>query len=317
MQSLREVLEEFRQAGKLPALGAPVERSKAQIAAQRAAQAREIVAYFDQLSGHGTTPPSAIGGDIPGLRDDGLPPCQTCRGMRKVRFDVAVGHENFGKIRDCPACLSRPDVAPLVAADRAFNAGLSREQIGQTFESFQTVPLSQAAYAAAFDWSLRAQDWLVIHGEPGSGKSHLAAAAVNRLAGAGRRVRYWYAPDLARAVKRQIGQGGNAEDEFVTSVKEQPILALDDLGATQLTDYVLRVFEEIVDHRYRHRLATLITLISAPSVAKEDVSESICRRMEDQRICKIVHNAAPQWSGDQRRQGRQLAAVGAIEELEL
>jgi chromosomal replication initiation ATPase DnaA len=296
MQSLQEVLNEFRQAGNLPPAGSPAKPTAETLTARRVAAAQRTVAYFAALADDGRPPQLEPSSEILGLRDDGLPPCPTCRGMRKVRFDVPTTDASFGMIRDCPACLSRPDVAPRVAADRAFNAGLSREQVGQTFESFKAVPLSQAAYNAAVEWSVRAADWLVIHGEPGSGKSHLAAAAVNRLAGAGRQVRYWYSADLARAAKRQIGQGGNAEDEFVTGVKELPILVLDDLGAAQLTDYVLRVFEEIVDHRYRHRLATLITLISAPSVAKEDVSESICRRMEDPRICRIVHNQAPQWS---------------------
>lgn len=293
MQSIREIMEqEFGQDRALPP-----PPTAATIAARKAAAAKRVVDYFAALADDGRPPQLEPSSEIPGLRDDGLPPCPTCRGMRKVRFDVpTTDAERFGTIRDCPDCLSRADVAPLVAADRSLNAGLSREQVAQTFESFQPAPLSQAAYAAAFDWALRAQDWLVIHGEPGSGKSHLAAAAVNRLAGAGRQVRYWYAADLARAAKRQIGQGGNAEDEFVTGVKELPILVIDDLGAAQLTDYVLRVFEEIVDHRYRHRLATLITLISAPSVAKEDVSESICRRMEDPKVCKIVYNAAPQWA---------------------
>lgn len=299
MQSLREVLDEFRQAGKLPARQSlPPEQAAKKIAELKLAAAQRTVAYFAALADEGRPPALEPSSEIIGLRNDGLPPCPTCRGMRKVRLDVPITDAGFGTIRDCPACLSRPDVAPLVAADRSLNAGLSREQVGQTFETFKPVPLSQAAYTAAFEWSVRATDWLVIHGEPGSGKSHLAAASVNRLAGAGRQVRYWYSADLARAAKRKIGEGGNAEDEFVRQVKETPILVLDDLGAAQLTDYVLRVFEEIVDHRYRHRLATLVTLISAPSVAREDVSESICRRMEDQRICRVVHNAAPQWEGN-------------------
>jgi chromosomal replication initiation ATPase DnaA len=292
MKSIREIMEqEFGQDRILPK-----PPTAATVAARKAAAAQRVVAYFAALADDGKPPQLEPCSEIVGLRDDGLPPCPTCRGMRKVRFNVPVtDSERFGTIRGCPACLTRPDVAPLVAADRSINAGLSREQTAQTFESFQPAPLSQAAYTAAYEWSVRATDWLVIHGEPGSGKSHLAAAAVNRLAGAGRQVRYWYSADLARAAKRQIGQGGNAEDEFVTSVKEMPILVLDDLGAAQLTDYVLRVFEEIVDHRYRHRLATLITLISPPSAAKEDVSESICRRLEDPRICRVVHNMAPQW----------------------
>lgn len=293
MQSLREVLDEFRQSGQLPAAGTALTAKR--IAERKVAAAQRTVAYFAALADDGAPRPIEPSSDIVGLRDDGLPPCPTCRGMRKVRLDVAITHERFGTIRDCPDCLARSDVAPLVAADRSLNAGLAREQLDRTFETFKPGPLSQGAYDAALDWSRRVMDWLVIHGEPGSGKSHLAAAVVNRLAGSGRQVRYWYAADLARAAKRQIGAGGNAEDDFVESVKILPALVIDDLGAAQLTDYVLRVFEEIIDHRYRHRLATLVTLISAPSVAREDLSESICRRMEDPRICRVIHNAAPQW----------------------
>lgn len=298
MQAIREVLDEFRQAGRATAGNDEAAEHMARARAERkAAAAQRTVAYFASLA-QGAEPakldPTA---EIIGLRDDGLPPCRTCRGLRFVRVPVPVGDDRFGKAQPCPDCLSRPEVAPRLAADRAINAGLSWEQLAQSFETFRPSKLSQAAYDAALDWSRRVTDWLVIHGEPGSGKSHLAAAVVNRLAGSGRQVRYWYAADLARAAKRQIGQGGNAEDEFVESVKALPALIIDDLGAAQLTDYVLRVFEEIIDHRYRHRLATMVTLISAPSVARDDLSESICRRFEDPRICKVVHNAAPQWSG--------------------
>ncbi len=302
MQRLSEALEEARQQGELPADAAiPAPARAVGRALRRAELTRRTVAYFAALA-DGKEPASDQ--SAPGDLDqplDGRPACPTCRGLRKVRYAVEVGHSQFGQVRDCPACLARPDVAPLMIADRALNAGLSRDQLERTFETFRPTSLSRAAYDAAREWARRVNDWLVIHGEPGSGKTHLAVAVVNELAAAGRRVRYWYAPDLARAAKRQISQGGNAEDDFVRQVKELPILVLDDLGAAQLTDYVLRIFEEILDHRYRHRLATLFTLISSPAEARAGefpLSESICRRMEDRRVCQVIHNQAAQWGGE-------------------
>lgn len=274
----------------------PEARAK-RLAEEKAAGLMARAAYFGALHDGRTPPPEAYGGR-PMQVKDGLPACRSCKGARLVRRDVPVGHEDFGKLVPCPACLARPDVAPKLISRNAVAAGLMDEQAGLTFASFKPDDFSREAYLAAKEWALVQRGWLIIHGEPGCGKTHLACACVHDLLGRGKRVRFWYAPDLARAAKRAIGQGDGAEDFLLRELMDEPSLVLDDLGAARPTDYVLsEVLEPLFDYRYRRKLPTLVTMISSPEVNKSEISESICRRMQDPRLARVVENTAPQWRG--------------------
>lgn len=309
MESIAESIARARADGHLPA-GLGMVRTATANEAEREERARvelelDIAAarrraeYFAALA-EGREPPREAAVELlpaPLATADGLPECAACRGIRMVRRDVPVSDPDFGKILPCPACLARPDIAPQLAARTAQAVGLADEQTRLTFATFATAADSREAFEAAEAWASNPTTWLVIHGEPGCGKTHLACAAVNLLVGTGRRVRFWYAPDLTRAAKRAIGEGNGAEDYLLRELIDLPILVIDDLGAARATDYVLsEVLEPLIDARYRAKRPTLITMISSPAQARGgSIGESICRRLMDPRVCRIVENRAPQW----------------------
>lgn len=92
-----------------------------------------------------------------------------------------------------------------------------------------------------------------MYGATGRGKTHLLALTGMELI---RRrlvqVRYWTAPDLLAAVRRQIDKGN--PDAFVYRESGVELLILDDLGAEQQTDWGRDVIHRIVDRRDREQL---------------------------------------------------------------
>jgi DNA replication protein DnaC len=136
---------------------------------------------------------------------------------------------------------------------------------------------------------------LVIHGEPGSGKTHLSLAVANALIARERVVVWWYGADLGFEAQRRIGQG--TQFDFLADLRTTPVLIIDDLGTARGTEYRIGdVLEPLFDARYRNRLPTLVTLIGDPEAVKDHLSESIGRRMQDRTVCTVIQNQAPQWS---------------------
>jgi len=103
-------------------------------------------------------------------------------------------------------------------------------------ETFAVDVQRQALAQALLDAQLYAEQprgWLYVCGPCGAGKSHLAAAIANELAGAGWGVTYASVPDLLRFVRG--GFGGGEADARLEALMHIDLLMLDDIGAEYLT----------------------------------------------------------------------------------
>ena len=134
--------------------------------------------------------------------------------------------------------------------------------------------------------------WLVIWGERGSGKSHLCAAVANHLIGAGTPALFITMPDLIAALKQAMELQSNTEQETYSGrlslFKTAPVLILDDLGAETSSPWSDGVLFEILDYRYRNRIATMI----ASNVAPDRFDPRIASRMQDKAFCTVLQNSA-------------------------
>lgn len=226
---------------------------------------------------------------------DGGPYCATCRGARWLKeldYDPRrVTAERHGLVR-CPDCLDSQRARRLNRL--AAIAGLSDEQRRKTFATIS--PSARGigpVVKAAAEWARNPDGWLVIHGAPGSGKTHVSLAAANALIAEERTVVWRYVPQLVFDLRQQVATG--QPDSITPQLVDAPILILDDLGAARPTDYVVECLELVFDSRYQRRLPILATLIGTPEDVKARLSMSIGRRMQDFTICRVVHNQAPQW----------------------
>jgi len=231
--------------------------------------------------------------DAPVEPRDGGADCPTC-GNKRFVLDAA------GSLKPCPDC----NVAQRwkVQALAAF-ASRSKLTQQQTFLNFRTSfngqehPTLARCLRAAEQFAMRPEEgrWLVIYGERGSGKSHLCAAVDNHLSQAGVPCLFITAPDLLAALRQAIELQSNTEQESFTSrmniFKTATVLILDDLGAEQSSPWSESVLFEILDYRYRNRLATMIVT----NVPPDEFDPRIASRMQDTALCTVIENAAPDY----------------------
>ena len=222
--------------------------------------------------------------------------CPECRGLGWVKPDIAdPADPRFGRLIPCPMCgdavreLRELRVMELlqehIARYTAFRGSL-REC---TFDDFDTASDEQvvAAYNAVIRFVQGEVPWVYLYGPPGNGKTHLAAAAVNRMIAQRRAVLFTTAPELL-AMIRDGFDGGQAEN-LIGLCQRVPWLVVDDLGAERLTDWAAEVLFRVFNARYTTRAHTLVV----SNVKPGDIPEPRLRsRLLDGSLCQVVPNAA-------------------------
>lgn len=166
-----------------------------------------------------------------------------------------------------PRCGTRAVQDSQAAAERALAGARLPERLkGCTMAAYRTAGLSPdimkakgMALAALADGNS-----LILAGSSGVGKTHLAAAIVNGRIEGGKPALFMSVPEFLDDLRKAIssGKGTDAMD----AVKKSECLVLDDLGAERLTEWVAERLYMVVNHRYLHRLQTVITTNSANAV---------------------------------------------------
>jgi len=171
---------------------------------------------------------------------------------------VPYGHPNFGKLMPC---ICKQQELGQRAAEKLYeisNLGAFSEK---TFKNFNpAVPGVQGAFYAAQKYAEKPQGWMVIFGNYGAGKTHLAAAIANELLTTHHRVLFAVVPDLLDHLRATFGPSSEVEyDERFESIRDVQVLFLDDLGTENTTPWAREKLFQIVNHRYNYRLSTVFT----------------------------------------------------------
>jgi DNA replication protein DnaC len=116
---------------------------------------------------------------------------------------------------------------------------------------------------------------LLLVGDPGSGKTHLAAAALNALVSRGHEgVFFDYQNLLDRIRKGWDVTGGTTEKEAYQFALDVEILVIDDLAAQRSIDWVQDIITSIVTYRCNNRKALIATTNVADEVITEETGTS-------------------------------------------
>jgi DNA replication protein DnaC len=151
---------------------------------------------------------------------------------------------------------------------------------------------------------------LYIHGIPGCGKSHLAAALIRAriesikvnaeiedasLLSPGM---LWVSViDLLLEIKRSFKDDSDAtEDEVIGKYSRVKYLTLDDIGVEKTTDWVLQTLYTIIDKRYRDMKRTVITSNLTLDQIADKIGDRIASRIAG--MCDVI-----ELKGKDRRTG--------------
>jgi DNA replication protein DnaC len=218
----------------------------------------------------------------PGKADDVYRPpetavCPICQGAGWLRVDVPLGHPSFGRLIKCD-CIRHAEERQRLSEMRRLSQldGLETK----TFDTFEADTSElQRGFTAARDFATSLEGWLVLSGQCGTGKTHLAAAIANQtLTRANQTVMFTVVPDLLDHLRATFdpSRGIDYDDRF-SKIRNTFLLVLDDLGTENTTPWAREKLYQIVNHRYNERLPTVITTNQPDSA----IDERILSRMLD------------------------------------
>jgi DNA replication protein DnaC len=148
----------------------------------------------------------------------------------------------------------RANIPPLYAkaSHENFVASDSRESLRQAVNDVRV-------YINGYPFQVD-KPGLLLAGPPGSGKTHLAVAALRGLMAKGFEGVFFDFQSLLNRIRSGYDQGsGTMDREAYKAALDAQILLLDDLGAHRITDWVEDTVTSIVTHRCNNRKATIVT----------------------------------------------------------
>lgn len=217
--------------------------------------------------------------------------CEVCQDLGVVRQeDAAPGHPNFGRLLPCPGkhCQRAKENRDRLFGQR-MALGLAHYS-RYTFETWRVnisekdMPGKYAAFFGALMWAEsgadyvsswdileragaleatqgdRRNNWLVLFGPVGRGKTGLAAAAVNCLSQMGIYAVFLRTRELIETVQEQYSpEAKSTPAEIKRQYINAPVLVLDEMTIENPTPDRLEIVEEIIRARYASGLPMLIT----------------------------------------------------------
>ncbi len=148
------------------------------------------------------------------------------------------------------------------------------------------------------------EDWLVLTGDYGCGKTHLAASIANARVAKGQPALFVVVPDLLDYLRATFSPTSQARfDKRFEEVRTAPLLILDDLGTESASPWAQEKLYQLFNHRYIARLPTVITLAQTKPGTNpiNDVDPRLRTRILDVGRCTVFAILAPSYRGTARR----------------
>jgi DNA replication protein DnaC len=170
-----------------------------------------------------------------------------------------------------------------------------------TFESFDTHTRlnpeqhqnMQYALQIAQAYANNAQGWLVIFGDYGVGKTHLAASIGHVQHQRGKNVIFVTVSNLLDYLREAFKpEAPMTFGQLFNTVRDAPMLILDDLSTENASSWAREKLFQIIDHRYTSNLPTIITT----AARMEALDRRVVSRMRDRRRCLNIAILAPDYA---------------------
>jgi DNA replication protein DnaC len=176
-----------------------------------------------------------------------------------------------------------------------------KKEKDMTFDNFdwkrENLPLEQrenlrAAFREAFEFAKSPEDWLVFQGDNGCGKTHLAAAIVNYQYQNKKPALFIVVPDFLDHLRSTFSPESKISyDQLFESVKNAPLLVLDDFGKQTTTPWANEKLYQVINYRYNAQLPTVITT----NCSTDELDSPIASRFIDPKISTLFHITAPHY----------------------
>ncbi len=180
----------------------------------------------------------------------------------------------------------------------------------QTFDTFSLrekelssdqVASLQQAFTFARNYAENPEDWVLLTGGYGCGKTHLAAAIANERVQQGYPALFVVVPDLLDHLRATYAPNSPVPyDRRLQEIRTAPLLILDDLGTQSATPWAQEKLYQIINHRYNARLPTVIT-----ATDDANIDERLKSRLLDRGRCTNLRINASSYRGTEARARRR------------
>ena len=224
--------------------------------------------------------------------------CPVCKGAGFVHPTLDSGKVDFSRVVPCRCSKGELRKKKKEYLEKYSNLGaLSQLTFGNLSPKGKAASaISQEHFAniyeAAKAFAGNPEGWLVFLGPGGSGKTHLACAIANHRLSLGEPVFYISAADLLDHLRSTFSPTSDTTyDELFERVKNVPLLVLDDLTLGSATTWAKEKLEQLLQHRFNTRLATVIT----SDVPLERMDERLRGHLADNEFCQVwtIEPASP------------------------
>lgn len=225
------------------------------------------------------------------------PVCPYCKGAGYLRYDVPVDDPRFGELMVCE-CTQ----AELQA--KRHRILLDRSRLSRlrhlTFDNWELKYVQGKPPANTPDWayhtalfyrenlSVNDHPWLFLYGTVGTGKTRIAAAIGNYRIDRGEPAVFMVVPELLDHLRAAYSPNSEiGYDELFESLKNTPLLILDELGMETATPWAREKLYQLINHRYNSRLPTVITM----NMEAGPIDERLWSRINDRNlseVCEVI-----------------------------
>ena len=219
-----------------------------------------------------------------------MPVCSICEGTGFVHPLLPSGEPDFSQVIPCQCQSNILQAKQIEQLQRYSNIGslahLTFDKFSPKGREHNTANQDYfaVAYQTARAFADNPEGWLLLYGPSNSGKTLLACAIVNQHLNSGRPALYIGVSDLMDHLRSAFGPASTITyDDLFEQVKNTPLLVLDDLHIEAETSWAKEKMEQLLNHRYNARLATVFTT----NIPLSKFDEQIRSRLEDKTFCQL------------------------------
>jgi len=233
----------------------------------------------------------------------GDPDCPVCHGLGYLRKDLPIGHSEFGKVHIC-SC--RHQQISVKVRQRLFQLSQLDELSHLNFENFQQrgriglwpqqADSLEQAYNHAQRFAQSLDGWLLLQGDNGCGKTHLAAAIANFAVSIGVPTLFITVPDMLDTIRFAYSDPESTFEDRFDEIRKAPLLILDDFGTQNATSWAKEKLFQILNYRYINHLPLVVTT----NLAEKDIEDRIDSRLQDPELVTRVRIIAPDYRNPMR-----------------
>ena len=218
--------------------------------------------------------------------------CPLCGDMGFLRHTTNVQDERFGRSYPCSCTLEKRKTR--LTETLLANSGLGALKrlnfdnllsVGRTSDKANQTNYEKATQIAK-DYSAVMHGWLVILGEHGSGKTHVAASIVNAAIARGIPTMFFSVADLVDYFHSALNKekNGEATDRGYSALLDIPLLVIDDCYSQISNEWGQQKFEQLINHRWNAKLPTVFTTLAL----NDDLDPRLSIRLSDDENTQIV-----------------------------